>query len=61
MRVKLAGMEMMECVQGIAYVHHTVFVIVVIANNGLKELDQRLSTGIKGREFIDNPKILICR
>lgn len=57
MRVKLAGMEMMKCVQGIAYVHHTVFV-VVIANNRLKELDQRLSTGVKGREFT---KILICR
>lgn len=57
MRVKLAGMEMMKCVQGIAYVHHTVFV-VVIANNRLKELDQRMSTGVKGREFT---KILICR
>lgn len=42
----------MKCVQGIAYIYMLIFIIVVIENKALKELDQRLSTGIKGCKFI---------
>lgn len=37
-----------------------VFISIIIANKGLKECDQSLSTGVKGREFIYDSKILIC-
>lgn len=54
----LGGIEMMTWVQGITYVYLSFFSI--IANKGLKECDQSLSSGIKGREFIYDSKILIC-
>lgn len=38
-----------------------VFISIIIASKGLKECDQSLSTGVKGREFIYNSKILICK
>lgn len=43
----LGGIEMMTWVQGITYVYLSFFSI--IANKGLKECDQSLSSGVKGR------------
>lgn len=40
------------CPRHCIYIYMLIFIIVVIENKALKELDQRLSTGIKGCKFI---------
>lgn len=42
------------------HIYVLVFIIIITANKGLKELDQRLSNGVKKREFICGSKILMC-